>query len=79
MKLFLITLGLSIGILAIYFVFMGVRLIFLKDGEFKGTCASQSPYLRNGDDSCGFCGKPLGSCENEPSQSEVEKVMAKFK
>lgn len=79
MKLFLITLGLSIAILALYFVFMGVRLIFLKDGEFKGTCASQNPYLNKEGETCGFCGKEVGSCENDPSPSEVDKVMAKFK
>ncbi len=66
MKVFLITLGLSIGVLALYFVLMGVRLIFLKNGEFKGTCASQSPYLNQEGENCGFCGKPVGSCENDP-------------
>ena len=79
MKLFLITLGLSIGILALYFVFMGVRLIFIKNGEFKGTCASQNPYLKQEGATCGFCGKPVGDCENDPDQGEVDKVMAKFK
>ena len=78
MKVFLITLGLSIGILALYFVLMGVRLIFLKNGEFKGTCASQSPYLNKEGEDCGFCGKPVGSCDNDPSDGEVKKVMAKF-
>jgi hypothetical protein len=50
---------LSIGIFAIFFLFMCVRLIFLKDGEFRGTCASQSPWLNKEGESCGYCGKTV--------------------
>lgn len=78
MKVFLITLGLAIAVMAIYFLLMSVRLIFLKNGEFKGTCASQNPYLNKEGDTCGFCGKEVGSCDNVDSD-EVDKVMSKFK
>ena len=55
---------------------MSVRLLFVKKGEFKGTCASQSPFLRNQGITCG-CGK--GECENQINEeSEVDKVMARF-
>ena len=40
------TVLLGIGFLALFFILMSVRLIFLKNGEFKGTCASQSPFLQ---------------------------------
>jgi|DewCreStandDraft_4_1066084.scaffolds.fasta_scaffold81782_2 hypothetical protein len=50
---------LSIGILALFFILMSVRLIFLKDGEFRGTCASQSPWLNKEGATCGYCGKTL--------------------
>jgi hypothetical protein len=76
MTTFLITLG----FIAIFFVLMSVRLIFLKNGEFKGTCASQSPYLNKEGATCGLCGKtvdPSTSCSNP--DNEVDKVMAKFK
>lgn len=75
-----ITLGLSVVLMAIYFIFMSVRILLLKNGEFKGTCASQSPFLRNEGTTCGYCGKPIGSCENESDlpESEVTKVMNKF-
>ena len=71
------TLLLGIGFIAIFFIFMSVRLILLKDGEFKGTCASQNPYLNKEGDACGFCGRQPGeACKND--SSEVDKVMAKF-
>ncbi len=75
----LITIGLSIALVALYFIFMSVRILILKNGQFKGTCASQSPFLRNEGTTCGFCGKDIGSCENEDeNESEVTKVLSKF-
>ncbi|MFK7899654.1 MAG: hypothetical protein AB8B61_02735 [Cyclobacteriaceae bacterium] len=71
------TVFLGIGFLALFFILMSVRLLFLKNGEFKGTCASQSPFLSNADGSCSYCGKTSGSCkaDDEP-QNEVDKVLA---
>jgi hypothetical protein len=75
------TVLLGIGFVALFFILMSVRLIFLKDGQFKGTCASQNPFLNKEGESCGFCGrKPGEACGNpdgEP-QNEVEKVLSKF-
>lgn len=68
-----------LGFVGLFFALMSVRLIFLKDGEFKGTCASQSPYLNKEGATCGFCGKevtPGESCGNP--DNEVDKVLAKF-
>jgi hypothetical protein len=76
MTTFLITLG----FIALFFALMSVRLIFLKNGEFKGTCASQSPFLNKEGATCGLCGKTVDantSCSNP--DNEVDKVMAKFK
>ncbi|MBX2944713.1 MAG: hypothetical protein KF725_02670 [Cyclobacteriaceae bacterium] len=55
----MIVLLLTIGVLGLFFILMSVRLIFLKNGEFKGTCASQSPFLNKEGQPCGFCGKTL--------------------
>lgn len=74
------TLLLAIGLIGIFFIGMSVRLIFLKNGEFKGTCASQNPYLNKEGAACGYCGKTMTAgetCGNP--DSEVNKVMAKFK
>ncbi|AHM61819.1 hypothetical protein D770_17835 [Flammeovirgaceae bacterium 311] len=74
------TLLLGIGFVALFFIMMSVRLIFLKDGQFKGTCASQSPFLNKEGEACGYCGKKPGEAcgKNEEPQNEVEKVLSKF-
>lgn len=75
------TVLLGIGFIAFFFILMSVRLIFVKDGQFKGTCASQSPYLNKEGGTCGFCGKSVdgeGECKKEKLKSEVAKVLDKF-
>jgi len=76
------TVLLGIGFIAVFFILMSVRLIFVKDGQFKGTCASQSPYLNKEGDTCGYCGKTVdgegGQCKKEKLKSEVTKVLEKF-
>lgn len=74
----------TLALVGSFFILMSVRLIFIKDGEFKGTCASQSPFLRNEGTTCGYCGKEVGSCDNEKNssnklgESEVDKVLSKY-
>ncbi len=73
------TVLLGIGFLALFFVLMSVRILLKKNGEFKGTCASQSPFLNKEGATCGFCGKtvtPGQDCGNP--DNEVDKVMSKF-
>lgn len=53
MKLFLLTLGL----LALAFVGIAIKIWAKKDGKFAGTCASQNPMLNKTGEACGFCGK----------------------
>ena len=53
MKLFLITFGL----LVLAFAGIAIKILVKKDGEFAGTCASQSPFLNKDNEPCGFCGK----------------------
>jgi len=74
------TVLLAIGILALFFILMSVRLLLIKGGEFKGTCASQSPFLNKKGETCGYCGKkvaPGDACANP--ESEVDKVLSRFK
>ncbi|KYG83632.1 hypothetical protein [Roseivirga echinicomitans] len=76
----MITLYLTLGLVGLFFIFMSVRLIFLKNGEFKGTCASQNPFLNKDGAACGYCGKTVQageSCGNP--DNEVDKVLSKFK
>ena len=54
---------LSLGVFALFFLLMSVRLLFIKDGEFRGTCATQSPFLAKEGITCGYCGKVVGAGE----------------
>ncbi|MGB0451330.1 MAG: membrane or secreted protein [Flavobacteriaceae bacterium] len=53
MKLLLLT----IGLLVLAFAGIAIKIWGKKDGEFAGTCASQSPFLNKEGESCSFCGK----------------------
>ena len=53
MKLVLVT----IGLLALAFAGIAIKIWGKKNGEFAGTCASQSPFLNKDWEACGFCGK----------------------
>ena len=53
MELLLIT----IVLLLLAFAGIAIKIWAKKDGEFAGTCASQSPYLNKEGEACGFCGK----------------------
>lgn len=54
---------LTIGIFMLFFALMSVRLLFIKNGEFRGTCASQSPWLNKDGAACGYCGKNMAAGE----------------
>ncbi len=52
-------------VLAAFFMF-SLRLIFVKGGEFRGTCAGNSEFLRKDGIACGVCGrKPGEGCGKE--------------
>ncbi|WP_190811606.1 membrane or secreted protein [Flagellimonas sp. S3867] len=53
MKLALLT----IGLLGLAFAGIAIKIWSKKDGKFAGTCASQNPYLNQGGEACGYCGK----------------------
>jgi hypothetical protein len=53
MKLILLT----IGLLAVAFSGIAIKIWAKKDGKFAGTCASQSPFLNQDGEACGMCGK----------------------
>lgn len=66
----LLTIGLSMAVFALYFLAMSVRLIFLKKGEFRGTCATQNPLLKSEMGDCDICGGKPELCEtNNTNQS----------
>jgi len=60
MGIFLITLVLLLLAVA----GIAIKLWAKKDGEFAGTCASQSPFLNKDGENCSFCGKSPDQFEN---------------
>lgn len=55
---------LTIGLLALGFAGIAIKIWAKKDGKFAGTCASQSPFLNPDGETCGICGKiPSADCE----------------
>ena len=72
MAVFLLTLG----IFAAFFILMSVRLIFIKNGEFRGTCATQSPFLAKEGITCGYCGKVVGAGEacGDPDKAKEASI-----
>jgi len=46
----------AILLLGIGFAGIGIKLLVKKNGEFAGTCASNSPFLNEEGESCSFCG-----------------------
>ncbi len=65
MKLLLLT----IGLLALAFLGIALKIWSKKDGKFAGTCASQSPFLNKDGEACGYCGKLPGEqdCKRDTS------------
>ena len=67
MILFLIT----FFIILLCFAGIAIKLLLKKNGEFSGTCASQSPFLNKEKEICGICGK-LPS-EKDCKQTQILK------
>lgn len=54
----------ALGFMILAFAMFSVRLLFVKNGEFKGTCANNNPMLVEEGAVCGVCGKKAGNpCE----------------
>lgn len=65
MALFLI----SFGLLALAFAGIAIKIWAKKDGEFAGTCASNSPFLNEEGEACSFCGAAPDEKCAKPSES----------
>lgn len=66
------TLIITLVAMTLVFAGIGIRILLLKNGEFKGTCASQSPFLKNQLGECTVCGKQP---EEECKMDEVNEAM----
>ncbi|HAB90035.1 MAG TPA: hypothetical protein DCF84_05815 [Bacteroidetes bacterium] len=63
----------SFIVLSLVIFGMSIRIIFQKNGEFRGGCASNNPMLRNELGECTLCGKTPDDCEN-PEEGTLPKI-----
>lgn len=62
----LTTLILTLAIVGLAFAGLGLRILLVKGGEFRGTCATNNPMLKNEIGECTVCGKqPDEECKKE--------------
>ncbi len=55
---------LSIGLLALCFAGIAIKIWAKKDGKFAGTCASNNPLVQKEGAACGLCGaRPEEQCQ----------------
>ena len=63
---FIILLTITIVLMILVFMGISIEILFKKNGEFSGTCASQNPLLNKEGEVCGLCGaKPTEECKDE--------------
>jgi hypothetical protein len=52
------------ALIGLGFAGIAIKIWAKKDGEFAGTCASNSPFLNKEGESCSFCGAaPQDKCK----------------
>ena len=57
---------LTVGLLGLAFAGIAIKILVKKDGQFSGTCASNSPFLNKEGEACSFCGAlPEDQCRKE--------------
>ena len=64
------TVILTLAVMGMCFAMIATRILLVKDGEFKGTCSSNNPYLKDDLGECTVCGKKV----DEPCQMDVQKA-----
>ena len=61
------TILVTLALMGMCFAMIATRILLVKDGEFKGTCSSNNPYLKDELGECTVCGKKV----DEPCQLET--------
>ena len=60
----------SVFFVLIAFFMFSVRILFVKGGEFRGTCAGNSSFLKKDGIACGVCGrKPGEACGKDETSA----------
>lgn len=58
------TILISAGFMTLAFAMIGIRMLLIKGGEFRGTCSSNNPLLADKTGSCSVCGGDMSKCES---------------
>lgn len=75
METFFATLILAVTLLGIGFAGIAIKIWAKKDGEFAGTCASNSPFLNEEGEACSLCGAlPDQKCKNDRVDKKQEEA-----
>ena len=62
----------AILLLGLGFAGIAVKILIKKDGQFSGTCASNSPFLNKEGERCGYCGAmPDEQCKKDDSAEQA--------
>ena len=70
---------LAVVLIGVAFAGIAVKIWAKKDGEFAGTCASNSPFLNAEGEACGFCGAlPSEKCKNPSDDKKSDKEFSPF-
>jgi len=65
----------AIALVGLAFAFISIRILLIKGGQFKGTCANNNPFLQKQGVTCGVCGKPAGdACDSDKIKLEPAKA-----
>ena len=63
------TLILTLIVISLVFLGFSLRILLVKDGEFRGTCATNNPMLKNEVGDCPVCGKkPDEECKKDETE-----------
>lgn len=57
---------LSIALVLLAVFLFSLRLLFVRGGEFRGTCAGNNPMLQQSGGACGVCGRQPGEACAQP-------------
>jgi hypothetical protein len=58
--MFLPTLLLTLGLMVLAVAGLGMRLLLIKGGQFRGSCANNNPMLEKQIGKCTVCGRDSG-------------------
>ena len=65
------TILLAVTLMGLAVFGIGLRTVFVKGGEFRGTCGSNNPMLKNDIGECTVCGsKPGEECQGDENNNQ---------